>query len=513
MPDPGPLRVRRRTTKGASDPVLLRWIYPNLTAKTQGAATVPLQPAYYKLTDSETPYFDYFRVVVATDLGTQTYGVSEFWHRTVLRDALQNRFVLDAVIAIGALSRAVKSRTTGYDTDCNTSLDNGDYHMHYSRALVHYARALAKYRSLLAKESTATVAPRKILIATLLVTVFEAMQGNAYGVDAFTAKGILVLKDVIMRTKANSTTSHAASALDDQGVEDAEFYLARRAAVASLLSPLYPQSKRSVMHFRQFLDESPSPPELSQNMDTFNSVYMRFLTLTLIWLNRLVDLTASAQLAEMLPKYRLEQKVVISKISEWLGAVYARLHATPDPSQDPEADPKDWVTLQLIDIGTKLCYVSAVTFFDPSRKELSSHQYTGGLVRQLRLVLKTKVSSPYFQRTIHERLAFSAANLARECRDSELRTEIIDLSMEIADLGISADMKAALLGYLTLAKVEDGYRDKAGCLPEAMQHDWTSAFWDKDHTVLHITITARYPTKHNPRLKKFALRARECGLR
>ncbi|KAM3065731.1 hypothetical protein ACMFMF_010661 [Clarireedia jacksonii] len=463
------------------------------------AKTVPPQPAYCNLANSEIPYFEHFQAVVAHELAAQPLGVSEFWHRTVPRDALQNRFVLDAVVAISALSRAIKSRTIRHVPDEYRS----------PQTLCIGPQALREYRNLVAKETTAIAAPRKILVATLLITAFETLQGNNSGVDALTAKGILVLKDNIMRTNDHGGTSQVACSLDDLGVEEAEFYLLRRGAATSLMSPLYPQSRQVVMRIQQFLDSAWSPPELSHSLRSFISIYMRFLTPALLWLNRVVELIASGHPVETDPLLRLEQITIISRLKAWLEAVRDRLSTVSAPSCELADDYREWLSLQILDIGIKTLYVCAATVLDLSRKSLADHEWTQEIIHQSRRMLSFKVSSPQFQHHIRERIAFAIVNLSRECREPQLRCELLELGMKTAD---SWDMKAALLGYGALATVENRYRDANGFLPETMHHDWTSASWDEGHTTLNVTITARTPAERTQRQKRIALRVRDYGL-
>jgi hypothetical protein len=485
----------------------LRRLLP-LAASERGLA-VTAQPPYCKLADSEIPYFEHFQTVVAHELAAQPFCVSEFWHRTVPRDAFHNRFVLDAIVAISALSRAVKSRRISHVPDSTISFQGSDHYRHYSMALKHYAKALAEYRILVAKGSTAAAAPRKILIATLLITVFETMQGNSSGVDAFTAKGILVLKDTIMRKDDNGTASQVACKLDDDGIEDAEFYLARRVLVASLLSPQYPQSRQSVMHFRQLLNNDWSPPDLSHNLFNFNRSYMRFITSTLLWLNRVVELTVSGYRVDTDPLLCLEHKTLIFRFMTWLDAISERMSTRSVSSCGSDDDPKDWLHLNLLDISTKTAYISASNILDRSREIPANYRYTQEIIDQCQRILSVKISSPQLQKHIHKRLCFTMVHLARECRDAQLLSELLELTREISGSAIIADTRAAILGYAALA----AYQDVNGVLPEKMnRHDWVSASWDESHTMLYLTITARRPAEHTQRQKRIALRVRDYGL-
>ncbi|KAI9148039.1 hypothetical protein HJFPF1_11860 [Paramyrothecium foliicola] len=521
MPDPGALRRRRKTSRARTGVACdypdaqvghktVRHIYPS--GAVEGTLALLPQPSYCKLAVTQAQYYDYFQTVLVQDFAAQPYGVSEFWHRTVLRDALQDSFVLDAVIAISALSQAIRSSGSNHASDA-LSLFRGDVSQrHRSQALKHYVRALANYRHLLATEFTGSATQRNILISTLLFTVFENMQGNRLAVDALRAKALLLLKDTATHVNNSNANRQVVRPLDDQGVQDATLYLTRQGVITSLLAPLYPQSKQSLTHLRQFYAEIPKPPDGCQDMRDFESSYLRFLTPLMLWLNRITDLIASGYPVETDPLLRSQQTVMISHVTSWLNAIRERLHASKFLGKHRQHSLKDSITIQLLDVGVKVCYVSAIAILDLSRVSFAEHKYTRELIGQIKQLKSLELPSPEFQKNLYERLCFAAVNLARECRDMELRSEILDLAMSLANPTTSSDLKAAVLGYTALATVENGYRDSSGVLPQGMHHDWTSASWDDSEKVLHVTISARLPSENVEAHKKLALRLKDHGL-
>jgi hypothetical protein len=467
-----------------------------------------------KLAENEVPYFEHYRAVLAEELATQPYGVSEFWRRTVLRDASQDRFVLNAVIAISAMSWALKSRAAYelYDNSSISPTTRDAYYKHYSLALHHYSTVLASYRGLLASESITKIIPRKILIITLIITVFENLQGNRTSVDALTAKSILVLKNIIMQTDTQSqtATSQIAVAVDDEGVEEAEFYLARQGAVSSLLSPIYPLTKRSIMVFRQL--DTLSPPDLSETLQTFNRVYLQFLTLNLLWFVRNIAIEPSGFPTGAKRILEREQIFWLSRLEPWLHATKARIDALR-ATKDKIHINRDWITLQLIEMGLKTVYAGNCSALDPSRGKMGAHRFVGEVVQQARQLLRIKFPTPAFQRHIYERISFMTINLMKECRDFELRSSLQILNKEILDAESSFEVKIALLGALALVKVEDTYRDENQYLSLDHYHDWTAAIWDEENAVLHVTLTARKPSFQVKRQTHLKLQPNEWGLR
>ncbi|TEY78210.1 hypothetical protein BOTCAL_0051g00280 [Botryotinia calthae] len=111
----------------------------------------------------ESPrHFQYFRFF-CSDVTTQVFGgfYSELWSSVILQACHQEPCILQAVCAIGALSRVMKARKQG-----QLMAMNDDYRF----AVLEYGKALGGIKKL--------VPIRMTLLATLLIFSFENFHGN-----------------------------------------------------------------------------------------------------------------------------------------------------------------------------------------------------------------------------------------------------------------------------------------------------------------------------------------------
>jgi hypothetical protein len=99
--------------------------------------------------------------------------------------------------------------------------------------------ALAGYRTRISAGSTEACC-RTILIATILCPLFEQLQCNTDAIDQHMANGILLLQDNLGLYLGKGGNSRMTTLLDDEGLNEAEWYLVRTATWNILFPPLYP---------------------------------------------------------------------------------------------------------------------------------------------------------------------------------------------------------------------------------------------------------------------------------
>jgi len=134
-------------------------------------------------TEKEFRYFRNFQKELAVEepLGSLE---SSLWGYTILRSCHGEPFVLDAVIAISALSVS-KGSLIGFGEDSNIT-------EHAQFAFKKYERALQVMRKSLAQQISN---PRMTLIACLLVCSFETLAGHHFNALIHAKSGIQILRD------------------------------------------------------------------------------------------------------------------------------------------------------------------------------------------------------------------------------------------------------------------------------------------------------------------------------
>jgi hypothetical protein len=121
--------------------------------------------------EAENRYFDAFRMDVIPEIS----GIwdDSFWGNIVLT-ACDEPFILDAVLAIAAISLSIKENRRTPENLVDGTVDSKVSSKHYRFALERFGRAVRTMRSTLTNDEQDL---RKALIGCLLVFCFEGFQG------------------------------------------------------------------------------------------------------------------------------------------------------------------------------------------------------------------------------------------------------------------------------------------------------------------------------------------------
>ncbi|VUC24885.1 unnamed protein product [Clonostachys rosea] len=178
---------RRTSTARALEPICPRprWMNPNLIQLIE---------------QDNTQYFDFFRSQLVYELSG--YSHSEFWLRIVLCESTLDRCALESVLAIGALSTAIRlapqisaqaiQRPSALHPWSTIVMANG----HHEAAVRHYIKALALFRKRL-EEGMNKTSPRSLLIVSILLITFELLQGDMKSADSLITRSITILKHAL----------------------------------------------------------------------------------------------------------------------------------------------------------------------------------------------------------------------------------------------------------------------------------------------------------------------------
>ncbi|KAE9376275.1 hypothetical protein N431DRAFT_400381 [Stipitochalara longipes BDJ] len=167
----------------------------------------------------EQRYFHTFQ----TETAYEICGIFEsvFWQRLVLQACHQERFVLDAVIAISAYSTSLKLSKTGWqDQVC------------LATAAAQAQFALRKYQSSLQVMRTSlsvTPSPRKALIACLLVCSFEGLFRNTVTALTHARSGQTLVENFLAEHKhptpsQEGITSPSPGIIEDKLLQAASYF-------------------------------------------------------------------------------------------------------------------------------------------------------------------------------------------------------------------------------------------------------------------------------------------------
>jgi len=193
---------------------------------TPGAPLQLIRPALVPscFGDHDIVYFDFFRHSLVLDLSGHLHG--EFWCRVVLSESTRDECVQHAVLALGALSRALLANPPSAPTVLPPIhplvRDNDVVNEHHSAALHHCSLAI---KQCLRRIHEGAIRPRALLIITMLLVAYELMQGNTRGADALMSKGIQLLRDSLPVLQESDGRAHVRAARTDEDLGDMEHFL------------------------------------------------------------------------------------------------------------------------------------------------------------------------------------------------------------------------------------------------------------------------------------------------
>ncbi|KAH7020850.1 uncharacterized protein B0I36DRAFT_353591 [Microdochium trichocladiopsis] len=202
---------------------------------------------------AERSYINRLPHVVGANLYSSCIG-NDFWYRAVMRELRTEPTIREAVLAICALDVSFASRPprASHPPDAPFSLFASpstwgpEANKHYTRALIHQAKAIENLRRRLRPAERGVAGPRTVLVASLLLVIFELMLGlesDHMGMIATGALSVLTDHIVSLKPAKSSHTTYAcpndtatrrclslSREVDDDGFREAEIALTRVAA-------------------------------------------------------------------------------------------------------------------------------------------------------------------------------------------------------------------------------------------------------------------------------------------
>ncbi|KAJ4009472.1 hypothetical protein NW752_009062 [Fusarium irregulare] len=173
------------SNKNANEPAPLLW----MPVQTHARHHVPLAPPMIPgLGSQSVPYLDAFRYHIAPDLSGSFY--MDFCEETILIGAHQDTSIRQLVLALGALTLAIADDARDMEQEIvharpsslrpwgPTSIKNKNH----AASLKHYLKAVQILRKRL-QTDPGRVSIRTMLIITILMALYEILQGNLKSVD------------------------------------------------------------------------------------------------------------------------------------------------------------------------------------------------------------------------------------------------------------------------------------------------------------------------------------------
>ncbi|KAH9989487.1 hypothetical protein F4779DRAFT_623916 [Xylariaceae sp. FL0662B] len=436
------------------------------------------------LRGSDIVYYDAFRNTIVDNLCLN--GYTGFWSRTILRESMRDECVRDCVLGIGALYRAMKDDNNRQGKRPPSSLwvvpaaAVPALNRSHRDAIQYYTKSLTTFRSRISSEGPSTP-PRTILIISILFIVFELMQGNMDSVDRIMLVSMTTLKDILISLHPElNPDSQIPTALDDEGVREAEYFLARLAGYSALCSPLYPSQLKSNA-YQQSRPPKAVLPSWSSSAREIKLSFDRYSTSGLIWCMRGFQGTVMGCSSDPV-RLQEDQATVNSQAQYWCEFMQEKLRQETDPVQA-----RTWKSL----LAQAKVYSVFTTYFEDKEKEelmwdsrlADCREAVDAFEAAMDGWTPTSNQSPLFE----DQWLPSLRCLASRCRDYEVRTKALDLSERLT--GSWWNDIATLIGLRIVVAIEEQSRDEHGHIPIKSRFRWSASSWNDDHTEFRVTLT------------------------
>ncbi|KEZ43559.1 hypothetical protein SAPIO_CDS4479 [Scedosporium apiospermum] len=408
------------------------------------------------LNGTEAVYFSIFRYQVAPELSG--YCDTELWSQ-VVSEGLQDSCVRESILAVGALAKAIFWEGTTTTPQRHTlsatrpppsvlspwSAQN-IANEHHRASLVHHLNAISAFRVSLGGDGSEDPSRhRKIFAMTLLLIVYEMLQGNLSAADNLVSCGIGTLQ--------RSITLFSGAELATHGLEDVEYVLPQL-AVMGLFTHQLKSTWSYVRHLRvepEFRFPRPTIDPISKAV----AYWGRFYTLAVTSLclttydNNFCPFEVSVRRAKFL-----------SCLCRWKSVLEGYL-------DDPKTSAAGSRTLRLLLLHWQVIWIMVSCCLDPTGVELD------GFTAQFRDLLDCCIEFVDQEMTgkapalmmLGEGVLMPLLCVVTCCRDHDLRMTAAAVAYSLPWREGTWDTKVVLLGQLGAVMMEEKGRGPDGFIP------------------------------------------------
>lgn len=402
-------------------------------------------------------YFDIFRHHIAPDLSRYYYA--ELWS-SVISEGLQDGFIREIIVAIGALARAMASNPSTQRRASATqhrssivapwSRQNITNH-HHRASILHHLRAISSFRSSI-RDKDANFRPRKVFMMTLLLVVYEILQGNLSAADSLLSYGLGMFRYL--------TTPSPDTAMTSVEVVDVEHILPCLAVMGMFTHQL----NSSWAHILQLRAEPEfTIPEFGiDNIPAVYSCWGRFYTHAVTCLCQ-ISYGNNFSIFEAVAR----RGSFLSCLSRWKPTLKTYLDSCGTGTIDRRA-------LRLILIHWQVLWISVSCCLDPTGVAFDAFtdEFRDMLYRSMKFIRDDIAIDRPLLMTFGEGVFMPLLCVVTCCRNHDLRMTAAAVAYELPWQEGTWDTRVVLLGQLGSVLMEEKGRDESGFIPPSSRWYW-----------------------------------------
>ncbi|KAL7905069.1 hypothetical protein GGI35DRAFT_461746, partial [Trichoderma velutinum] len=432
-------------------------------------------------------YFDIFRHHIAPDLSR--YHYAELWS-SIISEGLQDEFVRELILAIGALARAMASnpsiqrrrpaihnRPSVIAPWSRQKITNH----HHRASVLHHLRAISSFRSSI-RNKDAHFRPRKVFMMTLLLVVYEILQGNISAADSLLSYGLGMFRYL--------TTLFPDSVMTSVEIIDVEHILPCLAVMGMFTHQL----SSSWVHIHQFRAEPEFKiPEFGiDNISKVYSCWGRFYTHAVTYLCQ-ISYGNSFSIFEAVAR----RGSFLSCLSRWKPALKAYFDIYETGTIDKRA-------LRLILIHWQVLWISLSCCLDPTGVAFDAftEEFRDMLYRSTTFIKDDIAIDRPLLMTFGEGVFMPLLCVVACCRNHDLRMMAAAVAYELPWQEGTWDTQVVLLGQLGSVLMEEKGRDESGFIPPSSRWYWRGGDIHPQSRRMTSLYLQHAPNEHGKAVKK-----------
>ncbi|KAH8898419.1 hypothetical protein GQ53DRAFT_742471 [Thozetella sp. PMI_491] len=390
-----------------------------------------------KLAVGDGVYFDYFRRQVVNNVaGLHTTNI---WSRLVAGEGLEDDCIHHSVLAIGAFMRSTAQASN---------------EQHHQVALQHHITAVTSFRQRI--QFMAASSPAAVVMTTLLLAVFELLQGKLDAASSMVNSAIALLGD--FSTPAQGEGAVVARRLSSRELHDIDWVLPS-ISVMDRLSHVARQP-RCGMHLSQIEAEFRPPRPGRDSVSELFTRWGRFFTTSILFLQQSTFCGPKAVSEQELLESRPQQEALLSRLQKWKAVLV-------EYACSPHIDTTSQNALRLARVHWMLLYITVSCCLDPTHVIYDSFE-DEFLVLSLEcvdLVRDGWSHNPPTSVLLGEGLILPLSTVVRLCRNHDIRMKAAEALASLPSSIVAWDIQNLLDGLLGVVFLEELGRNDAGFVP------------------------------------------------
>lgn len=446
-------------------------------------------------------YFDLFRTRLVYELSGYTF--LDFWSRIVLCESMTEPCVLEAILAISALSSAVSITASEINDQPAFLRSPSALHPwttkamvndHHKAAVGHYIQALSIYRKRV-KLSTSKLSSRLALIVSILFITFEMLQGDMKTVDNLITSSINLLKNALELYPNDAVYSPGTKCTPriEDDLEDIEHLLPYISIMSGYTTFLTSQSNNIQLWDSSRSHGLPDPEAGHFNIIKLQTQWGKFYTSTAAFIGQRKAFICQAfasqwQTAESTADVEERQKVLIEHLNTWA----KRLESWSDKISS--YDKSTQRSLQVIRIQHLILLICVSCCIDPTEVVYDSREAAFSTLLA-RCALYLHEVPPTYGFTLSTSILSALDLIIIRCRVHDIRMMAVAIMRQFSWREGAWDSTLMLYGKLGGLLLEERWRDESGFIAPEHRWSWTGGEWNVEEKRLVARYIRAVPDK------------------